>query len=461
MTYDLAVIGGGPGGYVGAIRAAQLGMKVVCIEMRPTLGGTCLNVGCIPSKALLQSSHKYEDATKHFEMHGVIVDGVKADVSKMLERKNKVVSDLTKGIDFLFKKNGVERIEGKAELQGSGKISVNGETIEAKNILLATGSVPMDIPGIEVDEKTIVSSTGALDFDSVPEHLVIVGGGVIGLELGSVWSRLGAKVTVVEFADTIAPTLDADVIKQFSRSLKKQGFKFQTKTKVTGVEKTDTGAIVKTEPRDGGEEKIIECDKVLLCIGRKAYTHGLGLENAGVNVTDRGVIEIDDTFKTSANGIYAIGDVVVGPMLAHKAEEEAIACVEGLNGLPIHMDHNTIPSVVYTHPEVASVGKTEAELTALGTDFTSAQFPFMANSRGRAVGETEGFVKVLADKETDKLLGVHIVGADAGTIIHEAVIVMNYTGTAEDLFRCCHAHPTLNEAVKEACLAIHGRAIHA
>ena len=461
MTYDLAIIGGGPGGYVGAIRGAQLGMKVVCIEMRSSLGGTCLNVGCIPSKALLQSSHKYEDATKHFESHGIVVDGVKADIGKMLDRKNKVVSDLTKGIDFLFKKNGVERIEGKAQLQGDGKIIVNGETIEAKNILLATGSVPMEIPNISVDEDTIVTSTGALDFTSVPEHLVIVGGGVIGLELGSVWARLGSKVTVVEFSDTIAPSLDADVIKQFSRSLKKQGFKFQTKTKVTAVEKTSTGAIVKTEPRDGGDEKIIECDKVLLCIGRKAYTDGLGLDKAGVTINERGVIEVDATFKTSANGVYAIGDVIQGPMLAHKAEEEAVACIEGLNGLPVHIDHNLIPAVVYTHPEVASIGQTEAQLVELGVQFTSAQFPFIANSRGRAVGETEGFVKILAEKETDKLLGVHIIGAEAGTIIHEAVVVMNYTGTAEDLLRCCHAHPTLNEAVKEACLAIHGRAIHA
>ena len=461
MTYDLAIIGGGPGGYVGAIRGAQLGMKIVCIEMRSTLGGTCLNVGCIPSKALLQSSHKYEDATKHFESHGIITDTVKADIGKMLERKNKVVSDLTKGIDFLFKKNNVEHIEGKAELQGDGKILVNGETIEAKNILLATGSIPMEIPNISVDEDTIVTSTGALDFTSVPEHLVIVGGGVIGLELGSVWARLGAKVTVVEFSDTIAPSLDADVIKQFSRSLKKQGFKFQTKTKVTAVEKTSTGAIVKTEPRDGGDEKIIECDKVLLCIGRKAFTDGLGLEKAGVAVNERGIIEVDATFKTSADGVYAIGDVIPGPMLAHKAEEEAVACIEGLNGLPVHIDHNLIPGVVYTHPEVASVGQTEAQLVESGVEFTSAQFPFMANSRSRAVGETEGFVKVLAEKETDKLLGVHIIGTDAGTIIHEAVVVMNYTGTAEDLFRCCHAHPTLNEALKEACLAIHGRAIHA
>ena len=461
MTYDLAIIGGGPGGYVGAIRGAQLGMKVVCIEMRSSLGGTCLNVGCIPSKALLQSSHKYEDATKHFETHGIIVDNVKADIAKMLDRKNKVVGDLTKGIDYLFKKNGIERIEGKAQLQGDGKILVNGEIIEAKNILLATGSVPMEIPNINADEETIVTSTGALDFTSVPEHLVIVGGGVIGLELGSVWARLGSKVTVVEFSDTIAPSLDADVIKQFSRSLKKQGFKFQTKTKVTAVEKTSTGAIVKTEPRDGGDEKIIECDKVLLCIGRKAYTDGLGLDNAGVKINERGIIEVDETFKTSANGVYAIGDVIPGPMLAHKAEEEAVACIEGLNGLPIHIDHNLIPGVVYTHPEVASVGQTEAQLIESGVQFTAAQFPFMANSRGRAVGETEGFVKVLAEKETDKLLGVHIIGADAGTIIHEAVVVMNYTGTAEDLLRCCHAHPTLNEAVKEACLAIHGRAIHA
>ena len=461
MTYDLAIIGGGPGGYVGAIRGAQLGMKVICIEMRSSLGGTCLNVGCIPSKALLQSSHKYEDATKHFESHGIIVDGVKADIGKMLDRKNKVVSDLTKGIDFLFKKNGIERIEGKAQLQGDGKILVNGEMIEAKNILLATGSVPMEIPNISVDEDTIVTSTGALDFTSVPEHLVIVGGGVIGLELGSVWARLGSKVTVVEFSDTIAPSLDADVIKQFSRSLKKQGFKFQTKTKVTAVEKTSTGAIVKTEPRDGGDEKIIECDKVLLCIGRKAYTDGLGLDKAGVTINERGVIEVDATFKTSANGVYAIGDVIPGPMLAHKAEEEAVACIEGLNGLPVHIDHNLIPAVVYTHPEVASIGQTETQLVELGVQFTSAQFPFMANSRGRAVGETEGFVKILAEKETDKLLGVHIIGAEAGTIIHEAVVVMNYTGTAEDLLRCCHAHPTLNEAVKEACLAIHGRAIHA
>ncbi|MGB1360950.1 MAG: dihydrolipoyl dehydrogenase [Alphaproteobacteria bacterium] len=459
--YDLVVIGAGPGGYVSAIRAAQLGMKVACVDKRETLGGTCLNVGCIPSKALLQSSYKYYDATKHFEEHGVIAGDVKADVAKMLERKNKVVEDLTKGIDFLFKKNNVEKITGSAELLGGGKISVDGNEISAKNILIATGSVPSSLPNLEIDEKTIVSSTGALDFDKVPEHMVIIGGGVIGLELGSVWSRLGADVTVVEFADNITPNMDADVVKQFSRSLKKQGFKIKTKTKVMAVEITKSGAVVKVEGRDNGKEDTIECDKVLVAVGRLPYTDNLGLDKAGVNVSDRGFIEVGENFKTSADNVYAIGDVIGGAMLAHKAEEEGVACVEAIAGQSAHINYNTIPSVVYTHPEVASVGKTEAEVEEAGIEYKTGQFAFMANSRGRAVGETEGFVKVITEKSSDKILGVHIVGAEAGTMIHEAVIVMEYSGTAEDLYRCCHAHPTLNEAVKEACLAVHDRAIHA
>ncbi len=458
--YDLVIIGSGPGGYVSAIRAGQLGMKVACIDKRKTLGGTCLNVGCIPSKALLQSSYKFYDSQKHFAEHGIIAENVKADIGKMQERKNKVIGDLCKGIDFLFKKNNVEKITGIAKLLGDGKISTGDKEITAKNILIASGSIPSSLPNIEIDEKNIISSTGALELDSVPENLVVIGGGVIGLELGSVWSRLGSKVTIIEYADDIIPMMDNDIVKNFSRSMKKQGMQLKTKTKVVGVKATKKGATIELNGRDNDKSETIECDKVLIAVGRKPYTDELGLENVGISINKHGFIDVDKNFKTSADNIYAIGDVIGGAMLAHKAEEEGVACVEQLSGLNSHINYNAIPSVVYTHPEIASVGKTEQEIKQQNIEYSVGKFSFIANSRARAIGETDGLVKVITEKETDKILGVHIMGDQAGTIIHEAVIVMEYTGTSEDLFRCSHAHPTLNEAVKEACLDVHKRAIH-
>ena len=459
--YDVAVIGGGPGGYVTAIRCVQLGFKTVCIEKRSTLGGTCLNVGCIPSKALLDTTHKFQDAHHNFADIGIVAKSVVADVKKIQDRKKSVVEDLTKGIDYLFKKNKVDRIVGSACLNADKTITVNGESISASNIILATGSVPAPITGITIDEKDIVTSTGALEFDSVPKHMVVIGGGVIGLEMGSIWGRLGSQITVVEFADTIIPQMDKDIIKQFTTTLRKQKFKFKVKHKVTGVEKNKDGLTVKIEGRDTGKADTILCDKVLVAVGRIPYTEGLGLDTAGIKICKQGFIQVDSNFQTNVNGIFAIGDVIGGAMLAHKAEEEGIAVAEFLKGQSVHVNHANIPSVVYTHPEVASTGMTEQQVNKLGIDYTVGQFPFMANSRGRATGNTEGFVKVIAEKATDKVLGVHILGAEAGTIIHEAVIIIEYSGTSEDLFRCCHAHPTLNEALKEAVLSVHNRAIHA
>ncbi len=460
--YAVAVIGGGPGGYVTAIRCAQLGLKTVCIEKRKTLGGTCLNVGCIPSKALLDITHKFHDAQHKFADMGILADSVVVDVAKMQHRKKSVVADLTKGIDFLLKKNKVDRIVATATLNADKTITAGDEIVVADTIILATGSMPTQIPGIKVDEQNIVTSTGALEFTEVPEHMVVIGGGVIGLEMGSIWGRLGTNITIVEYADTIIPQMDKDVIKQFTTTLKKQKFKFKTKTKVTGVEKTDSGLSVQVEGRDNGNTDCITCDKVLVAVGRVPYTEGLGLDAVGVNVCTHGFIQVDKNFQTNIEGIFAIGDVIGGAMLAHKAEEEGGAVAEFLTGkTTVHVNHNNIPSVIYTHPEVAFTGLTEQQVKHSGIPYIVGQFPFMANSRGRATGNTEGFVKVIAEKSTDKVLGVHIVGADAGTMIHEAVIIMEYSGTAEDLFRCCHAHPTLNEALKEAALAVHKRAVHA
>ncbi len=463
--YDVIVIGGGPGGYVAAIRAAQLGMKTACVEMRGALGGTCLNVGCIPSKQLLQASHKYEEAKNGFGKLGVNVEGVSLDLKQMMKAKTQVVRGLTKGIEFLFKKNKVEYIKGAGSIAAVGKVEVTDadgktETLETRNIIIATGSEIATIPGVEVDEDRIVSSTGALELKEVPERLVLIGGGIIGLEMGVVWHRLGAKVTVVEFLDRIVPGVDLEVAKEMQKLLKKQGFDFKLSTKVTGAQKTKDGVRVTVEPVAGGEPEEIDGDTVLLCVGRKPYTEALNLEGVGVETDDRGRVAVDGKFKTNVDGIYAIGDVIAGPMLAHKAEDEGFACAEIIAGQHPHIDYNLIPGVVYTHPEIAWVGQTEEQLKDADRAYKTGKFPFMANSRARASGDADGFVKVLADAETDEVLGVHIIGPEAGTIIAEAVLAMEYKASAEDIARTSHAHPTLNEALKEAALAVGSGAIH-
>ncbi len=459
--FDLVVIGGGPAGYVASIRASQLGMKVACVEKRGSLGGTCLNVGCIPSKALLNSSEKYAEAAHHFADFGIKVGKLELDLKQMMKQKNDVVESLTKGIEGLFKKNKVEYVKGMGVITGANEVTVDGKTkLSTKNILIATGSEVMNLPGVEINEKNVVSSTGALTLEKVPEHLVVVGGGVIGLELGSVWKRLGAKVTVVEFLDRITPGMDNEIAKQFQRILEKQGIEFKLGHKVTGVENKGKELKLTVEPAAGGAKAEIKADVVLVAIGRKPYTAGLGLDKVGVKMDARGRVEINHYFQTNIPNIYAVGDVVAGPMLAHKAEEEGVAAVEIMAGQKPHVDHNLVPGVIYTWPEVANVGKTEEQLKEAGVEYRSGKFPFMANSRGRSVGETDGFVKILADAKTDRVLGVHIIGPDAGTLIAEAVTVMEFGGSSEDIARTCHAHPTLNEAVKEAALATLGRVIH-
>jgi dihydrolipoamide dehydrogenase len=458
--YDLVVIGGGPGGYVAAIRAAQLGMNVACVEMRGALGGTCLNVGCIPSKALLDSSEKFEEASHHFAEHGIKAK-VELDLKTMMGRKDKVVLDLTKGIEGLFKKNKVTYVKGKGSIKSANEVLVDGkDVLKTKKILIATGSEVMPLAGVPVDEKKIVSSTGALALDKVPEHLVVVGGGVIGLELGSVWRRLGAKVTVVEFLDRIGGYMDGEVSKQFQRILEKQGFVFKLGTKVVAADSKGKNVTLTLEPAKGGDKETISGDVVLVSIGRRPYTQGLGLEKVGIALDERGRIPVNNHFETSFPGIYAIGDVIAGPMLAHKAEEEGVAAVESMAGQKGHVYYDAIPGVVYTWPEVANVGKTEEEVKATGVEYKVGKFPFMANSRGRAVGQVDGFVKIIADAKTDRVLGVHIIGPDAGTLIAEAVLAMEYGASSEDIARTCHAHPTLNESVKEAALSVLGRAIH-
>ena len=442
-----------------------MGMKTACVEMRGSLGGTCLNVGCIPSKELLHASHKYAEAKKGFAKMGIKVEGVSLDLKQMMKAKSQVVSGLTKGIEFLFKKNKVDYVKGTGRILEAGKVEVVGfdgsdQTLETKNIIIATGSEIATIPGVEVDEERIVSSTGALELKAVPEHLVLIGGGIIGLEMGVVWSRLGAKVTVVEFLNRIVPGVDLEAAKEMQKLLKKQGFDFKLSTKVTGAEKTKDGVKVTVKPVSGGEAETIECDTVLLCVGRKPYTQALNLEEAGVETDDRGRVAVDGQFQTNVPGIYAIGDVIAGPMLAHKAEDEGVACAEIIAGQHPHIDYNCIPSVVYTHPEIAWVGQTEEQLKETDRSYKVGKFPFMANSRARAQGDADGFVKVLADAETDEVLGVHIIGPEAGTIIAEAVVAMEFKASAEDIARICHAHPTLNEAVKEAALAVGDGAIH-
>ena len=463
-TYDLIVIGGGPGGYVAAIRAAQLGLKTACVEKRGSLGGTCLNVGCIPSKALLHNSHLFSEAAHEFAERGIETGPVKLNLKKLMSNKDKIVGDLTKGIEFLFKKNKVDYLKGLGTIEKAGAVVVTEgkkkTTYETKNIVIATGSDSAPLPGVEVDEKQIVTSTGALALPKVPKHLVVIGGGVIGLELGSVWARFGAKVTVVEFLDRILPTNDAEVSKQFQRILAKQGFDFRLSTKVTGAKTAKTGVTLTVEPAGGGDPETIKADVVLLSIGRVPYTEGLGLEAVGVETDARGVIQVDGHFQTNVPGIYAIGDCIPGPMLAHKAEDEGVVVAEILAGQAGHIDYDAIPGIVYTWPEVASVGKTEEQLKEAGRAYKAGKFPFMANSRARCNGDTDGFVKLLADAETDEVLGCHIVGADAGNLIQEIVTVIEFGGSAEDVARTCHGHPTLTEAVKEAALAVDGRPIH-
>ncbi|NMG38000.1 dihydrolipoyl dehydrogenase [Chelativorans sp. ZYF759] len=467
MSYDVVVIGAGPGGYVCAIKAAQLGLKTALVEKRATPGGTCINIGCIPSKALLYASEMFMEAGHNFAALGIEVGAPKLDLKAMLAHKDTTVDANVKGLQFLIKKNKIDWIEGTGTVHGAGKLSVkdkDGESrdIEAKNIVIATGSDVAGIPGVDVkfDEKVIVTSTGALDLDKVPGHLVVVGGGVIGLELGSVWARLGAKVTVVEYLDTILGGMDGDVAKQFQRILGKQGLEFKLGAKVTGVEKAKSGAKVTFEPVKGGEAETIDADVVLVATGRKPFIESLGLDKAGVVLDERGRVRTDNHYRTSIPGIYAIGDVIAGPMLAHKAEDEGVAVAEIIAGQQGHVNYGVIPSVVYTSPEVASVGKTEEELKAEGIEYAAGKFPFSANGRARAMLQTDGFVKVLADKKTDRVLGVHIVGFGAGEMIHEAAVLMEFGGSSEDLARTCHAHPTLSETVKEAALATFFKPLH-
>jgi dihydrolipoamide dehydrogenase len=461
--FDLAVIGAGPAGYTGAIRAAQLGSKVVCIEKHSTLGGTCLNVGCIPSKALLNFSEKYEEARTHFADIGINAD-VKLDLARMLARKDKVVGDLCKGIESLFVKNKITKIKGSAKIIDPNTIEVtdgkNSTKIKAKNILIATGSKVMSVPGMNINEKNIVSSTGALSLSKVPDEMVVIGGGYIGLELGSVWRRLGSKVTVIEYADRIVPALDLEIGKSFHKILEGQGIKFMLSTKVLKAEQIKDQVELIISGVNESKETKITCDIALVSVGRKPNTDDLGLVEIGIEVDQRGMINVNDYFQTNCSNIYAVGDVIRGPMLAHKAEEEAIAAVEIMNGQAGHVNYNLIPAVVYTWPEVASIGATEEDLKKAGVDYKVGKFPFLANSRARSAGNTEGMVKILSDSKNDRILGAHIIGPDAGTLIAEIVAYMEFGGAAEDIARTCHAHPTLNEAIREAALAVDKRAIN-
>ncbi|MEE8662160.1 MAG: dihydrolipoyl dehydrogenase [Acetobacter sp.] len=458
--YDIVVIGAGPGGYICAIRAAQLGFKVACVEKRATLGGTCLNVGCIPSKALLHSSENFAAASHDFAAHGVIIDSVKLDLDKMQKRKAGIVESNVKGIEFLFKKNGITWLKGTGKVEGTGRITVDGKPVTAKHIVIASGSDSAGLKGVEVDEKTIVSSTGALELSSVPKRLIVIGGGVIGLELGSVWHRLGAEVTVIEYLDRLVPGTDNEVEAAFRKILVKQGMKFKLGHKVTGAEKTKSGVKLSVEPAKGGDTETLEADVVLLSIGRTAASKNMGLEESGVKLDNRGRIEVDDHFATNVPGIYAIGDVIRGPMLAHKAEEEGVVLAEMLAGQSGHVNYDAIPGVVYTWPEVATVGFTEEQLKEKGVAYNVGKFPFMANGRARALGMTDGFAKVIADKTTDRVLGVHIIGPNAGDLIAECVMAIEFGASSEDIGRVCHAHPTLSEVVKEAALATNGSALN-
>ena len=465
QNFDVVIIGGGPGGYVAAIRAAQLGLKVACVEKRKTLGGTCLNVGCIPSKALLEISHKFHDAAHSFAALGITTSAPKIDVKKMLDNKNQIIAGLTTGIAGLFKKNKVTSIEGHAKFLDKNSVEVtkadgSKEKITAKNFVIATGSEVAKLPNVEIDEKIIVSSTGALDLTAVPKKMIVIGAGVIGLEMASVWSRFGTEIEVVEYLDKITPAMDNEVSRNFQRILEKQGFKFRLSTKVIAVKKAGSGASVEVEPAAGGNKETLQADVILVAIGRKPNTENLGLENAGVKTNARGFIE-NNHLKTNVSNIYVIGDVTTGPMLAHKAEDEGVAVAEIIAGQAGHVNYDVIPNVIYTYPEIASVGKTEEDLKAAGIAYKTGKFSMMANSRARATFDDQGFVKILACAKTDRVLGAHIIAREAGNTIHEVVMAMEFGGSAEDIARTCHAHPTYNEAVKEAAMAVDKRAIHA
>ena len=465
MAYDLIVIGTGPGGYVCAIRAAQLGLKTAVVEKRATYGGTCLNIGCIPSKALLHASELFDDAGHTFGKMGIGVSPPKLDLTAMMAFKDQGVDGNVKGVDFLFRKNKIEAFHGSARIAAPGKVEVTGadgkkQTLEAKSIVIATGSDVARLKGIEIDERRIVSSTGALSLPEVPKHLLVVGAGVIGLELGSVWRRLGAQVTVVEFLDGVLPGTDGEVRRQAQRLFEKQGMAFKLSSKVTAIDASGKRLKATIEPAKGGAAETIEADVVLVAIGRVAYTDGLGLKELGVKVDERGRVVVDHYYATSVPGVWAIGDAIAGPMLAHKAEEEGIAVAEILVGEAGHVNYDAIPNVIYTYPEIATVGKSEEELKAAGVAYNVGKFPFTANARAKVNLTTDGFVKIIADAKTDRVLGVHLICADAGNMIAEAVIAMEFGASAEDIARTCHAHPTLPEAVKEAAMAVAKRAIH-
>jgi dihydrolipoamide dehydrogenase len=460
--YDLVVIGGGPGGYVAAIRAAQLGLRTACVDKRASLGGTCLNIGCIPSKALLQSSEKYVEAKRALADHGVKIGEVALDLGQMMARKDRVVTTLTRGVEFLFRNNRIDWLKGAGAIAAPGRVAVSGadgavHEVEAGAIVIATGSDSAPLPGIAIDEERVLSSTGALALNHVPRRLAVIGGGYIGLELGSVWQRLGAEVTVIELLDRIVPTMDGELATALQRVLTRQGIAFRLGSKLAGVREAGDGLVLDIDATERGS---LDADAVLVAVGRRPFTQGLGLAAAGVRCDAQGRIVVDDGFATSTPGIYAIGDVIRGPMLAHKAEEEGIAIAERLAGQKPHVNYDAIPAVVYTWPEVASVGNSEEELKSAGIDYRVGKFPFTANPRARANGDTEGFVKILADKASDRVMGVHIIGPDAGTLIAEATLAIEFGASAEDIARTCHAHPTLSEALKEAALAVDGRAIH-
>ncbi|KAJ3035050.1 dihydrolipoamide dehydrogenase precursor [Rhizophlyctis rosea] len=464
--YDVVVVGGGPGGYVAAIKAAQLGLKTACVEGRGALGGTCLNVGCIPSKSLLHNSHLYHSAKHDFKKRGIEVGEVSFNLDTMLGQKEKSVKQLTGGIEGLFKKYKAEYFKGWGKITGPNEVSVDGvdgskSSLKAKNIIIATGSEVTPFPGIEIDEEQIISSTGALSLKKVPEKMVVIGGGVIGLELGSVWGRLGAEVTTVEYLDAIGAGMDADLAKSFQKTLTKQGMKFKLGTKVISAKKNSNGKIdVVVEPAKGGAQETLEVDVVLVAIGRRPFTEGLGLKEVGVETDNRGRVVTDAEFKTNVPSIRAIGDVIVGPMLAHKAEEEGIAAVEYIAGGHGHVNYGAIPSVIYTYPEVAWVGKNEQEVKTSGVQYKVGSFPFLANSRAKTMDDYEGLIKIISDAETDRILGAHIIGPNAGEMIAEAVLAVEYGASSEDVARTCHAHPTLSEAFKEACMATYNKAIH-
>ncbi len=462
--YDVVVIGGGPGGYVCAIRAAQLGLKVACVEKRGALGGTCLNVGCIPSKALLHVSHLYDEAAHHFDGIGIKVGKLGLELDKMMAHKDAVVEQNTKGIEFLFKKNKVDYLIGAGRIKDPSTViaeTKDGEQeLKTKNIVIATGSEVTPLPGVDIDEKHVVSSTGALALPKVPKSMVVIGAGVIGLELGSVWRRLGADVTVIEYLDVILPTMDAEVRKQAQRILAKQGLNFKMGHKVTGAETGKSKVKLTVEPAKGGDAEVIEAETVLVAIGRRPYVAGLGLEDAGVTLTDRGFVQVDHDYQTNVQGIFAIGDVIGGMMLAHKAEDEGVALAEMLAGEAAHINYDAIPAAVYTWPEIAGVGKTEEQLKDAGVKYKVGKFPFTANSRARCQNDTDGFVKILSDATTDRVLGCHIIGPMAGDLIMEVVVGMEFGASAEDIARTCHAHPQVGEAIKEAALAVDNRPIH-